>query len=485
MLSSPTPSRRNHNKSFQKLYHDRFLPQISNSVLYRLSSTSSYSPRVPLRSPKTTTLSRNSAPDNSQFLHVLSDDNDRFPSPQQTIPFSGLLGNTNTNNTAIFDPPFHLAVDSEENPVEGVNIGLIEHEENIDIFHNNGIAKALKFPVAPRMFHYTPNSKRKFGERYVTYSPATKARSSSPAKTLLKSPSLQHSFTGQSFSDYEDLSEEYDYFDHVDPDKALASQTDDEKLLPDIVNLIPYRILDASGLGNDFYSNLVSWSKLTSQVAVGLRDKVYIWAKNRKVLHVNIPDIFGEVTCVSFSPNFSESLYFDGVSLKRFCDKRTNFLAVGYRDGTLVIYDVDTQTMLGYFTQVTGAVDYICWIPPKELVLEQEKHENTYNQNCKNTSNESNNSQSFLASETSKNLKPILEPSMKSEKPEGSDENNNTVQKCQHILIGDEMGSVYRLGIFWGEGNWICNGKNFTSFLSDIKQQQCITGHTHKICGKK
>lgn len=484
MLSSPTQSHRKPGKSSQIPRHDRFMPQITHPAMFRLSS-SSYSPRIPLKNPDNVVRLASVAPSNAQFFHVFSADNVFFASPEQTTPLlPGVFDNSTRNDTEVPDPQFPLAVYPEEDLTDE-ETGTMEFEENLDTVHKNGIAKALDFPVVPRMLNYTPKSKRKFGERYVTYSPATKNSTSSPARKLLKSSSFQHSFTSQSFNDFEDLGEEYDYFDYVDPDIALASQTDDEKNLPDIINLIPFRILDAPGLGNDFYSNLVSWSKLTSQVAVGLRDKVYIWAQNKKVVHVNIPNIFGEVTCVSFSPNYSESVYFDGVCWKRFDNKRTNLLAVGYKDGTLALYDVDSQALLGCFTQVTGAVDYICWVPPIQKPLVKEENENTEEQNKPNISNENCHSNFFLTRKAFRDSKLNFQNPTKPEESEESGGKSILSRKCQHILIGDENGSVYRLGVFWGEGNWICNGKKYTSCLSDIKQTKCLTGHTHKICGKK
>ncbi|RLV89327.1 Meiosis-specific APC/C activator protein AMA1 [Spathaspora sp. JA1] len=46
-------------------------------------------------------------------------------------------------------------------------------------------------------------------------------------------------------------------------------------------------ILQAPGLRNDYYSNLVSWSPKTNKVAVGLGSKVYLWGVDNNVISVN------------------------------------------------------------------------------------------------------------------------------------------------------------------------------------------------------
>ncbi|EGW31425.1 uncharacterized protein SPAPADRAFT_141342 [Spathaspora passalidarum NRRL Y-27907] len=46
-------------------------------------------------------------------------------------------------------------------------------------------------------------------------------------------------------------------------------------------------ILQAPGLRNDYYSNLVSWSSKTNRVAVGLGSKAYLWGIDNKVVSVN------------------------------------------------------------------------------------------------------------------------------------------------------------------------------------------------------
>lgn len=69
---------------------------------------------------------------------------------------------------------------------------------------------------------------------------------------------------------------------------------------------IPYRVLDAPCLRNDFYSNLVSWSKSTDNVMVGLGCSVYMWSDKQGAIPVLNHEYLSRkhdiVTCVSFCP---------------------------------------------------------------------------------------------------------------------------------------------------------------------------------------
>ncbi|CAH2350848.1 meiosis-specific APC/C activator protein Ama1p [[Candida] railenensis] len=67
-----------------------------------------------------------------------------------------------------------------------------------------------------------------------------------------------------------------------------------------VPNYIPYRVLDAPGLRNDFYSNLISWSSKTNNIAVGLDRQVYLWNNQDGVSLVKM-DNRGIITCISFS----------------------------------------------------------------------------------------------------------------------------------------------------------------------------------------
>ena len=64
----------------------------------------------------------------------------------------------------------------------------------------------------------------------------------------------------------------------LDEDRVIVPSKRSRK-----ISKIPYKVLDAPALQDDFYLNLVDWSS-TNNLAVGLSNCVYIWsASNSKV----------------------------------------------------------------------------------------------------------------------------------------------------------------------------------------------------------
>lgn len=66
-----------------------------------------------------------------------------------------------------------------------------------------------------------------------------------------------------------------------------------------IKTIIATDILQAPGLRNDYYSNLVSWSFKTNRVAVGLGSKIYLWGVDNNVTQINHSneDLVTAVSC--------------------------------------------------------------------------------------------------------------------------------------------------------------------------------------------
>ncbi|KAA8910992.1 hypothetical protein TRICI_004003 [Trichomonascus ciferrii] len=102
---------------------------------------------------------------------------------------------------------------------------------------------------------------------------------------------------------------------------------------PRSVSKVPYKVLDAPELEDDFYLNLVDWGS-KNLLAVGLRSAVYIWkAQTGHVQHLcNLPD-GDKVASVSWI-------------------RRGTHLAVGTNLGQVQIWDVDrckrVRTMSGH-----------------------------------------------------------------------------------------------------------------------------------------
>ena len=99
----------------------------------------------------------------------------------------------------------------------------------------------------------------------------------------------------------------------------------------------PHKILDAPGMQDDFYLNLISWSS-TNVVGIALGGSAYIWKAET-----------GEVVLVSEGPegSYIASLDFSNDG---------QFLGVGYPNGAVELWDVETQsklrTMAGHAAQV-------------------------------------------------------------------------------------------------------------------------------------
>lgn len=104
----------------------------------------------------------------------------------------------------------------------------------------------------------------------------------------------------------------------------------------------PERVLDAPGLVDDYYLNLLDWSS-TNLVAIALAESVYIWNAES-----------GEVGCLCSIGNGEEETDEIVCSVK-FSDDGS-YLAIGTSSGPIQIYDLSTstriRTMAGHATRV-------------------------------------------------------------------------------------------------------------------------------------
>lgn len=89
----------------------------------------------------------------------------------------------------------------------------------------------------------------------------------------------------------------------------------------------PERVLDAPGLVDDFYLNLLAWS-LTNLLAIGLEDAVYVW--NASTGSVGLLCELADKTLVT-SLKWSD----DG-----------SYISIGKDDGLIEIWDIETNTKL-------------------------------------------------------------------------------------------------------------------------------------------
>jgi cell division cycle 20-like protein 1 (cofactor of APC complex) len=95
---------------------------------------------------------------------------------------------------------------------------------------------------------------------------------------------------------------------------------------------VPFKVLDAPGLADDFYLNVVDWSS-NNLVAVGLGSSVYLWSANtsraNKLVDYGAAD---DVACVAYTELGAT-------------------LAVGTRVGHLQLYDTEKQVLLRSFEE--------------------------------------------------------------------------------------------------------------------------------------
>lgn len=105
---------------------------------------------------------------------------------------------------------------------------------------------------------------------------------------------------------------------------------------------VPYKVLDAPALQDDFYLNLVDWSS-TNILAVGLGSCVYLWsATSSKVTKLYDLGANDSVTSVQWS-------------------QRGNLLAVGTNNGLLQIWDAVKSKMITQLSGHEGRVGSVAW----------------------------------------------------------------------------------------------------------------------------
>jgi cell division cycle protein 20 (cofactor of APC complex) len=104
----------------------------------------------------------------------------------------------------------------------------------------------------------------------------------------------------------------------------------------------PERVLDAPGMVDDFYLNLLAWSSL-NVVAVALTENTYIWrADTGDVVHVGEAPEGSYVSSVDFAA--------DG-----------GFLGIGMGTGDVELWDIESNTKLRSMSGHLGQVAVLSW----------------------------------------------------------------------------------------------------------------------------
>ena len=112
----------------------------------------------------------------------------------------------------------------------------------------------------------------------------------------------------------------------------------------------PQRCLATHGLSNDMYSSLVAWSH-DGHIAFGLQIGVYIWTLDKPAFKVQIPEIPSDIISLVFSPK--------------------NILAIGYHDGTVVLYDTEKNHISTIYNFPDMNISCMAWYPfsPYQLLV--------------------------------------------------------------------------------------------------------------------
>lgn len=110
---------------------------------------------------------------------------------------------------------------------------------------------------------------------------------------------------------------------------------------PRAVSKVPYKVLDAPELADDFYLNLVDWGP-NDVLAVGLGDCVYLWSRESGQVDQLCKLEGDNVTSVSWI-------------------QRGSHLAIGTSKGLLMIYDTVTNRKLRTMTGHTARISSLAW----------------------------------------------------------------------------------------------------------------------------
>ena len=167
-----------------------------------------------------------------------------------------------------------------------------------------------------------------------------------------------------------------------------ASPTKAKTAQPRKIPTIPYRVLDAPALRDDYYCSLLAYSFTLQCLAVGLGPHVYLWSEDRANAHHHIPDSLtaprgsSHVTSVSFSSVAGASA----------------ILAIGRGDGRITLWSPQDPEPR-FDSEQPAPISYVCFRP-------------TTQRRC-------------------------------------SVRDANTFVDTEELLVGDEMGNVYLYSVEW------------------------------------
>lgn len=129
---------------------------------------------------------------------------------------------------------------------------------------------------------------------------------------------------------------------------------------PRAVSKVPYKVLDAPDLADDFYLNLVDWGS-SNILGVGLNQSVYMWnSTSGKVSKLcDLPD--DSVTSVNWIQRVSRDLQFYEMQMWLILAFKGSHVAIGTHKGYVQIWDAERQRRLRTMTGHTARVGALAW----------------------------------------------------------------------------------------------------------------------------
>ena len=143
--------------------------------------------------------------------------------------------------------------------------------------------------------------------------------------------------------------EENDYFKQDDTISKLSNikesfkhvNNNDSKILKNI-STKAYKILDAPGIIDDYYLNLLDWGN-NGIISLGIKERIYLWSNTTTKINQ---------LCNYESGNNVGALLWS---------QKTDFLAVGKYDGSLDVWDTEKNMIINSFKDHYNRVNVISW----------------------------------------------------------------------------------------------------------------------------
>lgn len=197
------------------------------------------------------------------------------------------------------------------------------------------IANALGYRNKSKVFNYQSPTKDKGRSRSASNSSSFSSNSDSNSRLIEIAGPLLSSASSKEVMKY------------LAQDKEPKDVSTNKNSKPPRL-IVANSILQAPGLRNDFYSNLVSWSKKTNKIAVGLGAHVYSWGIDNDVeaIEYNYYDI---VTAVAHSND--------------------KFLVIATSHGRILLVDHLENQLLASYTNENKCVYCFAWFTPSRFFL--------------------------------------------------------------------------------------------------------------------